>query len=34
MRPPTPEELRGLVDDYVKEEFSYREAVAMVPAPQ
>ena len=34
MRPPTPEALRGLVDDYVKEEFSYREAVAMVPAPQ
>jgi hypothetical protein len=29
MRPPTPQELRGLVDDYVKEEVFYREAVAM-----
>ena len=29
MRPPTPEELRGLVDDYVKEEVFYREAIAM-----
>lgn len=28
-RPPTPQELRGLVDDYVKEEIFYREAVAM-----
>jgi len=29
MRPPTPLELRGLVDDYVKEEVFYREAIAM-----
>jgi len=29
MRPPTPEELRGLVDDYVAEEVFYREAIAM-----
>jgi hypothetical protein len=29
MRPPTPQELLGLVDDYVKEEVFYREAVAM-----
>ncbi len=29
MRPPSPQELRGLVDDYVKEEVFYREAVAM-----
>lgn len=29
MRPPTPQELRGLVDDYVKEELYYREAIAM-----
>ncbi len=29
MRPPTPQELRGLVDDYVKEEVFYREAIAM-----
>ena len=28
-RPPTPEELRGLVDDYVAEEVYYREAMAM-----
>ena len=28
-RPPTPQELRGLVDDYVKEEVFYREAIAM-----
>jgi PPIC-type PPIASE domain len=29
MRTPTPQELRGLVDDYVKEEVFYREAIAM-----
>lgn len=29
MRPPTSQELRGLVDDYVKEEVFYREAIAM-----
>jgi hypothetical protein len=29
MRPPTAEELTGLVDDYVKEEIFYREAVIM-----
>jgi hypothetical protein len=29
MRPPTAQELKGLVDDYVKEEIFYREAVAM-----
>jgi hypothetical protein len=29
MRPPTPQELRGLVDDYIKEEVFYREAIAM-----
>ena len=29
MRPPTAEELRGLVDDYVAEEVYYREAIAM-----
>jgi hypothetical protein len=29
MRPPTPVELRGLIDDYVAEEVYYREAVAM-----
>ena len=29
MRPPTPQELRGLVDDYVAEEVYYREAIAM-----
>jgi len=28
-RPPTEEELKGLVDDYVREEIAYREAVAM-----
>jgi hypothetical protein len=28
-RPPTPQELRGLVDDYVAEEIYYREALAM-----
>jgi len=28
-RPPTPEELRGLVNDYVSEEVYYREAMAM-----
>ena len=28
-RAPTPQELRGLVDDYVKEEVFYREAIAM-----
>ncbi|MCJ7452405.1 MAG: peptidylprolyl isomerase [Steroidobacteraceae bacterium] len=28
-RPPTPEELRGLVSDYVAEEVYYREAMAM-----
>ncbi|HSQ68625.1 MAG TPA: peptidylprolyl isomerase [Steroidobacteraceae bacterium] len=29
MRPPTAQELAGLVDDYVKEEIFYREAVTM-----
>jgi len=29
MRPPTAEELKGLVDDYVAEEIYYREAIAM-----
>jgi hypothetical protein len=29
MRPPTREELRGLVDDYVMEEILYREALAL-----
>jgi len=29
MRPPTPEEVKGLVDDYVAEEIYYREAIAM-----
>jgi hypothetical protein len=29
MRPPTAEELRGLVEDYVAEEVYYREAIAM-----
>lgn len=29
MRPPTPVELKGLVDDYVAEEVYYREAIAM-----
>ena len=29
MRPPTAEEIRGIVDDYVKEEIYYREAMAM-----
>ena len=29
LRPPTQAELRGLVDDYVREEAAYREAVAM-----
>jgi|APFre7841882724_1041349.scaffolds.fasta_scaffold15135_2 hypothetical protein len=29
MRPPTTQELGGLVDDYVKEEVFYREAIAM-----
>jgi PPIC-type PPIASE domain len=29
MRPPTPEDLRGLVDDFVNEEILYREAVAL-----
>ena len=28
-RPPNEEELKGLVDDYVREEIAYREAVAM-----
>ncbi len=28
-RPPTPQELKGLVDDYVKEEIFYREALAL-----
>jgi PPIC-type PPIASE domain len=28
-RSPTPEELKGLIDDFVKEEISYREAVAL-----
>lgn len=29
MRPPTAEEIKGLVDDYVAEEVYYREAIAM-----
>jgi hypothetical protein len=29
MRPPTAQELKGLVDDYIAEEIYYREAVAM-----
>jgi hypothetical protein len=29
MRPPTSEELRGLVEDYIAEEVYYREAIAM-----
>jgi hypothetical protein len=29
MRPPTPVELKGLIDDYVAEEVYYREAIAM-----
>ena len=29
MRPPTPQELRGLVQDYIAEEVYYREAIAM-----
>jgi len=29
MRPPTPQELRGLVEDYIAEEVYYREAIAM-----
>jgi len=29
MRPPTPQEIKGLVDDYVAEEIFYREGVAM-----
>lgn len=29
LRPPTAEELRGLVDDYIAEEVYYREAIAM-----
>ena len=28
-RPPTPRELRGLVEDYIREEVYYREAVAL-----
>src|ERR1700746_3681432 len=28
-RPPSPEELRGLVRDYIREEAAYREALAM-----
>ena len=28
-RPPTPEELKGLIDTYIKEEILYREGVAM-----
>lgn len=28
-RPPTPEQLNGLIDDYVKEEVLYREALAL-----
>jgi len=28
-RPPTPEEFRGLVDDYVRQEIAYREGMAM-----
>ena len=29
MRPPTPVELKGLIDDYIAEEVYYREAIAM-----
>ncbi len=29
MRPPTPVEIKGLIDDYVAEEIYYREAIAM-----
>ena len=29
MRPPTPTEIKGLVDDYIAEEVYYREAIAM-----
>lgn len=29
MRPPTPQEIKGLIDDYVAEEIFYREGVAM-----
>src|SRR5664279_5358246 len=29
MRPPTQEEMQGLVDDYIREEVFYREAKAM-----
>jgi hypothetical protein len=29
MRPPTAQEIRGLVDDYIAEEIYYREAIAM-----
>ena len=29
MRPPTPQEITGLVDDYIAEEIYYREAIAM-----
>ena len=29
MRPPTQEEMQGLVDDYVREEVYYREALAL-----
>jgi hypothetical protein len=29
MRPPTPQEIKGLIDDYVAEEIYYREAIAM-----
>jgi hypothetical protein len=29
MRPPTPQEIKGLVDDYVAEEIFYREGIAM-----
>ena len=29
MRPPTADEIRGLVDDYVREEIYYREAIAI-----
>jgi hypothetical protein len=29
LRPPTPEELKGLIDDHVREEVFYREAIAM-----
>ncbi len=29
MRPPTADEIHGLVDDYVKEEIYYREAMAI-----